>query len=194
MWLIIPILIMLISLIFAWKKTGQKMRKYILISNGIGIGIIFAVMLISEVDGIIERTDSERYDITQGAVLSAVEYMREEDGYYVISESGLFYTDYLAIPVEGVEMSGICYPGAAVKLYRGLNAPVVYDDESRVELSDGSYAYYVDNVIAIKFDFDMFAIWMMFPVVLFLFANSIVCLIIALVVAVHKKRQKEENS
>lgn len=193
MWLIISILIMLVVLIFAWKTTGRKMRIYILISNAIGVAVIIAMLIVIAVGRKTEEKDREKYDITQGTILSSVVYQGEEDGYYIIGQSGMFFMDYLAVPTAGVELSERCHPGASVKLYREKGTHIVYDGGTRVELKDGGFAYLVDSAVSIKFDAGLEALWVMVAAGFLLFGNSIVCLIIAIVIKVYKKRLKEKN-
>lgn len=193
MWLVIPILIMLALLSWAWLIAGRKMRIYILISNGIGVAVILAMLIVTAVDKKTYQKDSEMYDITQGAILSSVVYQGEEDGYYIIGQSGMFFTDRLAIPTAGVELSAMCRPGTSVKLYREKGTYIVYDGGTTVELKDGGYAYLVDSAVSIKFDAGLEALWVMVAAGFLLFGNSIVCLIIAIVIKVYKKRLKEKN-
>ena len=193
MWLVILLLLMIVALIFAWKTTGRKMRIYILISNAIGVAVIIAMLIVIAVGRKTEEKDREKYDITQGTILSSVVYQGEEDGYYIIGQSGMFFTDRLAIPTAGVELSAMCHPGSSVKLYREKGTHIVYDGGTTVELKDGGYAYLVDSAVSIKFDAGLEALWVMVAAGFLLFGNSIICLIIAIVIAVHKKRLKEKN-
>ena len=195
MWLIIFILLILALLSWAWLMAGRKMRIYILISNGIGVAVILAMLIVIAVGRKTEQKDSEKYDITQGTILSSVVYQGEEDGYYIIGQSGMFFMDYLAIPTADVELSAMCHPGASVKLYREKGTHIVYDGGTRVELKDGGFAYLVDSAVSIKFDAGLEAFWVMVAAGFLLFANSIICLIIAVAIAVHKKKlEKKENS
>jgi hypothetical protein len=71
----------------------------------------------------------------------------------------------------------------------------VYEEGTRVELKDGGYAYLVDSVVFIKFDAGLEAFWVMVAAGFLLFGNSIICLIVAVAIAVHKKKlEKQENS
>lgn len=195
MWLIIFILIILALLSWAWLMAGRKMRIYILISNGIGVAVILAMLIVIAVDRKTEQKDSEKYDITQGAILSSVVYQGEEDGYYIIGQSGMFFMDYLAIPTAGVELSEMCHPGASVKLYREKGTHIVYDGGTTVELKDGGYAYLVDSAVSIKFDAGLEVLWVMVAAGLLLFGNSIICLIIAVLLKLYKKkRENKKNS
>lgn len=195
MWLVILLLLMIAALIFAWKTTGRKMRIYILISNAIGVAVIIAMLIVIAVGRKAEEKDREKYDITQGTILSSVVYQGEEDGYYIIGQSGMFFMDYLAIPTAGVELSERCHPGASVSLYREKGNPIVYEEGTRVELKDGGYAYLVDSVVSIKFDAGLEAFWVMVAAGFLLFGNNIICLIVAVAIAVHKKKlEKQENS
>ena len=192
MWLVIFILVILAVLSWTWLMGGRKLRIYVLISNGIAAIVIGAMLIISTVDKNTVQSDNAKYEITQGAILSSVEYRGEEEGYYIIEESGLFYNENLAIPAEGVEVSGLCRPGAEVKLYREKGTHIVYSEERKVELKDGGSAYLVDGVVSIKFDAGLFALWVMVADAFLLSVNAVVCLIIAVVVKVHKKKPEEK--
>lgn len=185
MWLwIIPILIFFVPLILAWKTAGRKRKKYILIANCIGIFIIIAMLLLCVVDVNQDKRDEEKYDIVQGNLWDSVNYEGEKEGYYIVSGGGRRFPPK-AIPVESTEISQLCYLGADVELYYEKGTDMWKQNE--IKISGISYAVYDGDVVAIKFDANMFALGIIGWVVFFLFANSIICLIIAVVIAAYKK-------
>lgn len=188
MWLwIIPILIFFVPLILAWKTAGRKRKKYILIANCIGIFIIIAMLLLCVADVNQDKRDEEKYGIVQGDFWDSVHYVGDKDGYHIIGGGGHTFPTK-AIFVEAVKVPWMCYPGADVELYyeKGTGGHVDTMD-TEVKFSDGTHAYYDGDVVAIKFDANMFALGIIGWVVFFLFANSIICLIIAVVIAAYKK-------
>ncbi len=189
---IVPILIFFVPLIFAWKTAGRKMKKYILIANCIGVFIIIAMLLLCVVDVNQNKRDEEKYDIVQGDFWYTVDYMGDMDGYHIIGGGGRTFPPK-AISVEVVDVPWMCYPGADVELYYKKGTGMQADTE--VNLSDGTRAYYDGNVVAVKFNASMFACGIIGWVVFFLFANSIICLIIAVLMKLYKKkRENKKNS
>ena len=158
---------------------------------GVGIFIILAMLLLAAADKNQDKRDEEQYDIIQGDLRDFVKYVSEKDDFYIVS-GGAHVFPTKAIPVDGLDISRMCYPGADVELYYKKGTDM--QEYTEVKLSDGTNAYYDGSVVAIKFDVNMFAWRIIGWCVLFLLANSVACLIIAVAVKVHKKKPENEKN
>lgn len=174
------ILLIVLMKIFILKNPVPNLKKYQIISSVIGIVIIILMAVLYTADLQLTKKDSKNFKIINGTALSDVFYEGQKDDYYVIGQKGLFYFDYLFLPVDKVQLSDMCFAGSSVKLYCHTDLDIYYNDENRITLSDGTSGYYTNAVKMIKPYFVVLSISVICIDIGLMFLNDIICLVVLL--------------
>lgn len=184
------ILLIIIMKVFILKNATQKLKKYQMVSSAVGIVIIILMAILYSIDVQLTKKDSKDFKIINGTALSDVFYEGQKDDYYVIGQKGLFYFDYLFLPVDKVQLSDMCFNGSAVKLYCYKDLDIHYNVENRITLSDGTSGYYTDAVKMIKPYFIVLSISVICIDIALMFFNDVICLVVLLI---KKRANKPDN-
>lgn len=142
------------GLIISIINVNKPMRIYIIAINCVFLLLWGSIAVLNKVDIDAEDEESYEYVITKGDGLHDIYYEGEIDGYQCIKTGGLFSVDRYVVPREMVLLSNFCKVNKTVKIYSKRNESFYGNgSDSLVKLSNGSEAYYTENIVKIKPDY-----------------------------------------
>ena len=127
----------------------QKLKKTVLITNGVFYSIIALLIIFFFADKSITDRDSLNYDIYGGGILGQAHYNKTEDNYYIIKNPGWLspYTE-IAVPKDNVKISVITRIYDPIMVYCNKDTDL-YSPDNIITINSKKY-YLSDTIIKIR--------------------------------------------
>ena len=127
----------------------QKLKKRVLITNGVLYSIIALLIIFFFVDESITDRDSLNYDIYGRGILGQAHYDKTEDNYYIIKNPGWLspYTE-IAVPKDNAKISVITLIYDPIIVYCNKDTDL-YSPDNSITINFQKY-YLSDTIIKIR--------------------------------------------
>lgn len=176
--------------IFCHVKSGSKMRRFILVFNGViylGFLMLFVLNLLSD-----RQSDKlvEQYDRHAGSILSGWTYQKTENGYHYLSSSYLFGSDPYLVPEETCEIAPMAKLTHDAIIYTKKGEQLGQNRD--MEVDDCGYIY-APQIVRVEPEYFGWTLTYMILGGGILIIGNLIVLIIVAVNLIKKRKQNAEN-